>query len=342
MSHRNFIKFWARLVRKSNNQTSYQDHRGLWKSIHCSVIAFGNRRLLLVNIFTRTIRDQLSDWFRSRVAKHWKTPPLLNYFANCLYFDDKIVLRPPVYVIQILFKIHRLQWCILYCDSENNGTTIFDFLTNRTNVHEARIMYPLPSRYISWWCTIKDLQESQTILQPPNPTSPAPARSFAFDYLVSSDSPTTSTHTCAHSSLAFTFFFVPARMFVSRARNRSDRTGLYSGGGLRTSALEDFIEGFPRSRRRFWTARLRPRRRRRGNEEAAQLVGFEGDDPKERGSVSSCLSEGKKIFIGPMVARRKRRGSSRKWRSGWKVHWRIARDVEGWRDCKVVKERERM
>lgn len=144
------------------------------------------------------------------------------------------------------------------------------------------------------------IYKSQSILQPPNSTSLAPARSFAFDYLVSSDSPTTSTHTCAHSSLALTFFFLPARMFVSRARNRSDRTGLYSSGGLRTSALEDFIEGFPRSRRRFWTARLRPRRRRRrGNEEAAQLVGFEGDDPQERGSVSSCPSEGKKIFIGP-------------------------------------------
>lgn len=109
----------------------------------------------------RAIRDQLSDWFRSHVAKHRETPPLLNCFANCLYFGDKNALRLSVYVIQILFKIHRLQWCILYCDSENNGTTIFDFSTNRTNVHEARIMYPLPSRYISWWRPIKDLQEPE-------------------------------------------------------------------------------------------------------------------------------------------------------------------------------------
>lgn len=50
------------------------------------------------------------------------------------------------------------------------------------------------------------------------------------------------------------------------------------GFGLRLSriSLKDF-------RRVDEGPRCHPRRRRRGNEEAAQLVGFEGDDPEERG-----------------------------------------------------------
>ena len=137
--------------------------------------------------------------------------------------------------------------------TEYNGMTIFDFLTNRTNVHEAHITYPLPSptlyilvvRYQGFTrvdhskTTQSNFSSSGTILQGRFRLS----RFERFTYDVS-------THTCARSFLAFTFFFLPARMFVSRARNRSDRTWLYNDGGLRTSALEDFIEGFPKSRRR--------------------------------------------------------------------------------------------
>lgn len=143
-------------------------------------------------------------------------------------------------------------------------------------------------RYISQWCTIKDLQESTILPQLPNPTSLAPARFFrvAFDYLVSSDSPTT-------------YPLTPAFIPFSRSPSFSCRHGCSSRGreidpigpgstaaeGFWTSTFEDFIEGFPKSRRRFWPARHHPRRRRRRrcNEEAVQLVGFEGDDPEERG-----------------------------------------------------------
>jgi len=225
--------------------------------------------------------------------------------------------------------ISSLQWYILYCDSENNGTTIFDFLTNRTNVHEAHITYPLPSptlyilvvRYQGFTrvdhskTTQSNFSSSGTILQGRFRLS----RFERFTYDVS-------THTCARSSLAFTSPSSSCRHGCSSRGQGIDPIGpgftTTEGFGLQLSriSLKDFrrVDGGPRRH---------PRRRRRGNEEAAQLVGFEGDDPEERGR--RILSEGKKIFIGPMVAWRKRRGSSRKWRSGWKVHWWIARDIKG-------------
>lgn len=114
-------------------------------------------------------------------------------------------------------------------------------------MHEARIMYPLPSPlYILVHYQGFTRVDHSTTTRSNFSSSSAILRSrlsrferFTYD---------------VHSHLRSFLFFLPARMFVSRARNRSGRAPrLYSGGGLQTSALEDFIEGFPKSRRRFWT-----------------------------------------------------------------------------------------
>jgi len=217
-----------------------------------------------------------------QASKNVATAELL---ANCLYFGDKNALRLPIYS-NLVRNISSLQWYILYCNSENNGTISWQigwmWSTYHISVTFTNVIYigALSRIYKS---------------RPPNPTSVAPRDpsgslstiSFRAIHL-------RRIHPHLRSSLAFTFFFLLARMFVSRARNRSDRTRFYSSEGLRTSALEDFIEGFPKSRRRFWAGRHRPRRRR-GNEEAR---GIRGRRPEgTRKANLSCLSEGKRYLL---------------------------------------------
>jgi len=179
-------------------------------------------------------------------------------------------------------------------------------------------------------CTIKDLQESSYI-----------ARAIRPGHCDSSESLSTISFRAIHLRCirphlcpALSFFGVRllsilplARVFVCRT-DRSARIRLYRQGegggegrgrGLRTRTLEDFIEGFSKSRRCCRAARRRSdddddddvTKRQQGGFQRGSRATIRTYEGEGGGGESSRLLVGR-IFIGPMVARRKWRGNSRK------------------------------
>lgn len=228
----------------------------------------------------------------------------------------------------IYIYIFRL-WYILYFDSVNNGTVIFDFSTNMTNVHEARIIYNrIFTNVIYLNATLSRIYKSQPFYAQSDSLTPAQSFRVALDYLVSSDSPTyhdVSAHLRSFLCRAFTFFVLPARMLVLKP-DRSVRTWLYNDEGLRTPTHRISLKDFRRSSR---TARRRSQRC--GNEEtAARRQRSEEGRSKDEESESSCLSKGKRYLLGRWWSGGERNGggSYRKWRSGRR--WRCQKMKRLW------------
>lgn len=161
-------------------------------------------------------------------------------------YDCRLFESGSIYIYIISSMIY-----ILYSDSVNNGTIIFDFSTNTTSVYEARTTYIRIFTNVIYLdaTSLSRVYKSRPFYRPTQLSSFSAilqgrsrlSRFERFTYVSRRIRP----HLGSFLSRTFTFFFLPARMLVSRA-DRSGRTRLYSNGGLRTPALEDFIEGFPK------------------------------------------------------------------------------------------------
>lgn len=195
--------------------------------------------------------------------------------------------------------IYRL-WYILYSDSVNSGIVIFDFSTNTTNVHEARIIYIriFTNVYILmlYYQGFTRVDHSTTAQPKSNSSAILQGRSRLsrferFTYVSRRIRP----HLCSFLSRAFTFFFLLGCSSWSRIDPVGPGFTTTKGFGLRLSRIS--LKDFRRSSR---TARRRPQRR--GNEETAArgIRGrrSEGGRSKDEESESSCLSKGKRYLLG--------------------------------------------